>query len=286
LAKNEPNTRYRTIFLSDLHLGARGCQAELMLDFLRHNEAGTYYLVGDIIDGWRLRGGWYWPQAHNDVVQKLLRKVRRGARMVFVPGNHDEFARQFFGLSFGGIEIKRNALHVTADGRRFWVTHGDEFDVVVRHAKWLAFFGDWAYEVAILLNTRFNQIRRAFGFGYWSFSAWAKLRVKNAVNFIGAFERELATEAKKRGVDGVICGHIHHPAIRDIDGVVYVNTGDFVESCSVVVEYDDGALEVVYWSKPAPRGRLESDEAETVAGVDDEAAEIESEVEAGAKAAA
>jgi len=286
LAKHEPNTRYRTIFLSDLHLGARGCQAALMLDFLRHNEADTYYLVGDIIDGWRLRGGWYWPQAHNDVVQKLLRKVRRGARMVFVPGNHDEFARQFFGLSFGGIEIKRNALHVTADGRRFWITHGDEFDVVVRHAKWLAFFGDWAYEVAILLNTHFNQIRRALGFSYWSFSAWAKLRVKNAVNFIGAFERELAAEAKKRGVDGVICGHIHHPAIRDIDGVTYVNTGDFVESCSVVVEYDDGALEVVYWSKPAPRGRLDSDEAEAEAEVEDEVAEVGSEAEAGAKAAA
>ncbi|HXW20353.1 MAG TPA: UDP-2,3-diacylglucosamine diphosphatase [Roseiarcus sp.] len=286
MAKHEPNTRYRTIFLSDLHLGARGCQAALMLDFLRHNEADTYYLVGDIIDGWRLRGGWYWPQAHNDVVQKLLRKVRRGARMVFVPGNHDEFARQFFGLSFGGIEIKRNALHVTADGRRFWITHGDEFDVVVRHAKWLAFFGDWAYEVAILLNTHFNQIRRALGFSYWSFSAWAKLRVKNAVNFIGAFERELAAEAKKRGVDGVICGHIHHPAIRDIDGVTYVNTGDFVESCSVVVEYDDGALEVVYWSKPAPRGRLDSDEAEAEAEVEDEVAEVGSEAEAGAKAAA
>jgi UDP-2,3-diacylglucosamine pyrophosphatase LpxH len=262
LAKHESITRYRTIFLSDLHLGARGCQAELMLDFLRHNEADTYYLVGDIIDGWRLKGGWYWPQAHNDVVQKLLRKVRRGAHMIFVPGNHDEFARQFFGLSFGGIEIKRNAMHVTADGRRFWITHGDEFDVVVRHAKWLALFGDWAYDFAIFINTHFNRVRRALGFGYWSFSAWAKLRVKNAVNFIGAFERELAAEAKKHGADGVVCGHIHHPAIRDIDGVTYVNTGDFVESCSVAVEHEDGALEVVYWSKLAPKVRPEPDEAE------------------------
>jgi len=278
LVKHEPNTRYRTIFLSDLHLGARGCQADLMLDFLRHNEADTFYLVGDIIDGWRLRGGWYWPQAHNDVVQKLLRKVRRGARMIFVPGNHDEFARQFFGLSFGGIEIKRSAIHVTADGRRFWVTHGDEFDVVVRHAKWLALFGDWAYEAAIFLNTHFNRVRRALGFGYWSFSAWAKLRVKNAVNFIGAFERELAAEAKKRGVDGVICGHIHHPAIRDIDGVTYVNTGDFVESCSLVVENDDGALEVVYWSKPRPSADSNEAEAET--------ADTDSEADARAKAAA
>jgi UDP-2,3-diacylglucosamine pyrophosphatase LpxH len=276
LAKHESITRYRTIFLSDLHLGARGCQAQLMLDFLRHNEADTYYLVGDIIDGWRLKGGWYWPQAHNDVVQKLLRKVRRGAHMIFVPGNHDEFARQFLGLSFGGIEIKRNAMHVTADGRRFWITHGDEFDVVVRHAKWLALFGDWAYDFAIFINTHFNHVRRALGFSYWSFSAWAKLRVKNAVNFIGAFERELAAEAKKRGADGVICGHIHHAAIRDIDGVTYVNTGDFVESCSVAVEHDDGALEVVYWSKLAPKVRSEPDEAET----------DEADAEAGAGAAA
>jgi UDP-2,3-diacylglucosamine pyrophosphatase LpxH len=277
LAKHESIARYRTIFLSDLHLGARGCQAELMLDFLRHNEADTYYLIGDIIDGWRLKGGWYWPQAHNDVVQKLLRKVRRGAHMIFVPGNHDEFARQFLGLSFGGIEIKRNAMHVTADGRRFWITHGDEFDVVVRHAKWLALFGDWAYDVAIFLNTHFNRVRRALGFGYWSFSAWAKLRVKNAVNFIGAFERELAGEARKRGADGVICGHIHHPSIRDIDGVAYVNTGDFVESCSLAVEHDNGALEVLYWSKLAPRVRADHDDAE---------AEVEAETEAGAEAAA
>jgi UDP-2,3-diacylglucosamine pyrophosphatase LpxH len=243
-------TRYRTIFISDLHLGTRGCQAELVLDFLRFHDADTIFLVGDIIDGWRLRSGWYWPQAHNDVIQKLLRKVRRGARMVFVPGNHDEFARQFLGLTFGGIEIKRDAVHVAADGRRFLVMHGDEFDVVVRHARWLAFFGDWAYDSALWINRHFNTLRRALGFGYWSFSAWAKLRVKNAVNFIGAFEHELASEAKRRGVDGIVCGHIHHPAIRDIDGVTYVNTGDFVESCSLVVEHDDGRLEIVYWSRP------------------------------------
>ena len=171
-------------------------------------------MVGDIIDGWRLRSGWYWPQAHNDVVQKLLRKVRRGARMIFVPGNHDEFARQFFGLSFGGIEIVRKTIHVAADGKRYLIMHGDEFDVVVRHSKWLAYFGDWAYTTALFVNTHFNAARRVFGFPYWSFSAWAKLKVKNAVNFIGSFERELAGEAKRRGVDGVVCGHIHHPAIR------------------------------------------------------------------------
>jgi UDP-2,3-diacylglucosamine pyrophosphatase LpxH len=256
LSKAQEIHRYRTLFLSDLHLGTRGCQAHLILDMLRHVEADTIYLVGDIIDGWRLRSGWYWPQTHNDVVQKLLRKVRRGARIVFVPGNHDEFARQFFGLTFGGIEIKRQAIHAAADGKRYLVIHGDEFDVVVRHSKWLAFFGDWAYDLALFVNTHFNAARRALGLPYWSFSAWAKLKVKNAVNFIGSFERELAGEARKRGVDGVVCGHIHHPIIRDLDGVVYVNTGDFVESCSLVVEHWDGRFEVLHWKtrlEVAPR---------------------------------
>ena len=242
--------RYRTIFLSDFHLGTRGCQADLILDFLRHNDADTFYLVGDIIDGWRMRASFYWPQSHNDVIQKLLRKVRRGARMVFVPGNHDEFARQFIGLSFGGVEIVRNAKIETADGRRFLIMHGDELDVVVRHSKWLAFFGDWAYDFALFINTYFNMVRRRLGFSYWSFSAWAKLKVKNAVNFIGSFERALADEARRRGADGVICGHIHHPIIRDVEGVTYVNTGDFVESCSYVVEHHDGRLEVMRWAVP------------------------------------
>ena len=256
MSKSHEIHRYRTLFLSDLHLGTRGCQAHLILDMLRHVEADTIYLVGDIIDGWRLRSGWYWPQTHNDVVQKLLRKVRRGARMVFVPGNHDEFARQFFGLTFGGIEIKRQAIHAAADGKRYLVIHGDEFDVVVRHSKWLAFFGDWAYDFALFVNTHFNAARRALGLPYWSFSAWAKLKVKNAVNFIGSFERELAAEAKKRGVDGVVCGHIHHPVIREMEGVIYVNTGDFVESCSLVVEHWDGRFEVLRWKTPSssPRG--------------------------------
>jgi UDP-2,3-diacylglucosamine pyrophosphatase LpxH len=247
VSKHLGSHRYRTLFLSDLHLGTRGCQAHLILDMLRHVEADTIYLVGDIIDGWRLRSGWYWPQAHNDVVQKLLRKVRRGARMVFVPGNHDEFARQFFGLTFGGIEIKRRMIHSAADGKRYLITHGDEFDVVVRHSKWLAFFGDWAYTTALFVNTHFNAARRALGLPYWSFSAWAKLKVKNAVNFIGSFEKELASEAKRCGVDGVVCGHIHHAVIREIDGVTYVNTGDFVESCSLVVEHFDGRFEVIRW---------------------------------------
>jgi UDP-2,3-diacylglucosamine pyrophosphatase LpxH len=265
-------THYRTIFMSDLHLGTRDCQAELMLDFLRFHDADTIFLVGDIVDGWRLKSGWYWPQAHNDVIQKLLRKVRHGARMIFVPGNHDEFGRQFLGLTFGGIEIVRDAIHTTGDGRRFLVMHGDEFDIVVRHAKWLAFFGDWAYDMALFANTHFNRVRRLFGFGYWSLSAWAKLKVKNAVNFIGSFERELAGEARKRGADGVICGHIHHAAIREIEGITYVNTGDFVESCSLVVEHDDGRLEIIHWATLAAKTRHAPQEKETEANLEAEAA--------------
>ncbi len=249
---------FRSLFISDLHLGTKGCQADLLLDFLRRHEADTVYLVGDIVDGWRLRRGWYWPQAHNDVLQKLLRKVRKGTRMVYIPGNHDEFARDYAGLTFGGVEVVRQAVHVTADGRRFLVTHGDEFDIVVRHARWLALLGDWAYETALVTNRWFNLLRRRLGFPYWSFSAWAKLRVKNAVSFIGSYEAALAEEAARHGVDGVICGHIHHAAIRPINGITYVNTGDFVESCSAVVEHGDGRLEILHWFAPGRAVAIEA----------------------------
>lgn len=238
---------YRTIFLSDLHLGAKSAQADLLLDFLKHHDAETIYLVGDIVDGWQLKKGWHWPQAHNDVVQKILRKARKGARVIYVPGNHDEFARGYTGLTFGGIEVVPETIHETADGRRFLVIHGDQFDIVVCNARWLALLGDWAYQIAIAANTWFNRLRRFFGVGYWSLSAWAKMKVKNAVNFIGDYENTLASEAARRGVDGVICGHIHHAAIRMIDNVLYVNTGDFVESCSAIVEHMDGRLEILYW---------------------------------------
>lgn len=243
--------RYRTLFLSDLHLGARGAQADLLLDFLRHNDADVIYLVGDIVDGWKLKNGWYWPQAHNDVVQKMLRKARKGARVIYVPGNHDEFARDYTGLTFGGVEVIEEAVHETADGKKMLVIHGDQFDIVVRHARWLAFFGDWAYDLAIVANTWLNRGRRLFGVGYWSLSAWAKLKVKNAVNFIGDFESALAAEAQKRGVDGVVCGHIHHATIKTIGDALYVNTGDFVESCTAIAEHDDGSFEILYWRTTA-----------------------------------
>jgi UDP-2,3-diacylglucosamine pyrophosphatase LpxH len=244
----------RSLFISDIHLGTRAAQANLLLDLLRNTEAETIYLVGDIVDGWRLKSGWYWPQAHNDVVQKLLRKARKGTRVVYIPGNHDEFARDYLGHTFGGIEVVDRAIHETADGRRFLVIHGDQFDVVVRHAKWIAFLGDWAYETALKLNAWLNIARRRLGFGYWSFSAWAKLKVKNAVNFIGDFEVTLAQEAERAGVDGVICGHIHHAAIRRIGDICYINTGDFVESCTAIAENPDGSMEILRWQSLAETG--------------------------------
>ena len=248
MADDMSRNPYRTLFISDLHLGTRGCQAELFLDFLKDHDADTIYLVGDIVDGWRLRRSWYWPQAHNDVVQKLLRRARKGTRIVYLPGNHDEMLRDYYGTHFGGIEVMEDALHEAADGRRYLVIHGDQFDIVVRHAKWLALVGDWGYVTALWFNTHVNRVRRKAGFSYWSLSAWLKLKVKNAVNFIGEFENALATEARKRGADGVVCGHIHHAALNDTHGVRYVNTGDWVESCTAVVEHHDGRLEIVRWA--------------------------------------
>jgi UDP-2,3-diacylglucosamine pyrophosphatase LpxH len=244
----DASVRVRTLFLSDIHLGTKGCQAETLLDFLRCYDADTIYLVGDIVDGWQLKAGWFWPQAHNDVVQKLLRKARKGARLIYIPGNHDEFLRDYYGTHLGGIEVVEDYVHVAADGKRYLVVHGDLFDVVIRHARWLALLGDKAYDFAIWLNTHFNAVRRTFGLTYWSLSQWAKLKVKNAVNFIGAFEKALAGEARRRGADGVICGHIHHAIIRTGAGVAYINCGDWIESCTAVVEHFDGSFEIVKWT--------------------------------------
>jgi UDP-2,3-diacylglucosamine pyrophosphatase LpxH len=244
-----PVRHVRTLFVSDVHLGARGCQAELFLDFLRHYDAETIYLVGDIVDGWRLRRAWHWPQAHNDVVQKLLRKARKGARIVYVPGNHDEFLRDYCGMQFGGIDIRDRDVYVTADGRRLLVIHGDQFDVVVRYARWLAFLGDGAYSAALHLNMYVNAVRRRLGFAYWSLSAWAKLKVKNAVNFIGAFEEALVRAARESGTEGVVCGHIHYAAMRTDFGIAYYNCGDWVESCTALVEHHDGSFELIRWTE-------------------------------------
>ncbi|MGF7188953.1 UDP-2,3-diacylglucosamine diphosphatase [Robbsia andropogonis] len=239
---------YRTIWLSDIHLGSSGCQADYLLDFLKHNESENLYLVGDIIDGWRLKKGWYWPQAHNDVVQKVLRKARKGTHVIYVPGNHDEMARQFCDIAFGDILVRDEAFHTTADGRRLWIVHGDLFDGVIQHAKWLAYLGDNLYSAILVLNRWFNRIRNKLGFGYWSLSQYLKHQVKNAVNFISAFEQVMTDEARRRGCDGVVCGHIHKAEIRDIDGVLYCNDGDWVESLSALVETFEGELKIVYWT--------------------------------------
>jgi UDP-2,3-diacylglucosamine pyrophosphatase LpxH len=251
--------RYRTLFVSDLHLGTKACQAEAFLDFLRDTDADRIYLVGDIVDFWRIKRGAYLPQAHNDVLQKLLRRVRKGNDLIFIPGNHDEAMRDYCGARFGGISIERNAIHVGADGRRYLVMHGDEFDVVVRYAKWLALFGDWSYMMALWANTHFNAVRRWLGMPYWSLSAYLKHKVKRAVNYIGEFEAALAAEARKHGAQGVICGHIHHAAMRQVGDVLYINTGDWVESCTAVGETEDGLFEIIRWSPhPISTSRVES----------------------------
>ncbi|MEX8494451.1 UDP-2,3-diacylglucosamine diphosphatase [Sphaerotilus sp.] len=239
----------RTVFISDVHLGTPGCQAEALLDFLRCVECETLYLVGDIVDGWQLMRRWYWPQAHNDVVQKVLRKARKGTRVVLVPGNHDEFARRYLGHSFGGIEVVEDALHQTADGRRFWVMHGDLFDGVVQCAPWLAHIGDGLYQFTLRLNRTLNSVRARVGLPYWSLSRYLKLKVKRAVSFIGDFEAAVIREAKRRGVDGVVCGHIHHAELRTVDGLTYANDGDWVESLTALVEHGDGRLEIIEWSE-------------------------------------
>ncbi len=239
--------RHRTIWISDIHLGTAGCQAGYLLDFLRDHEAETLYLVGDIIDGWQLKKGWYWPQAHNDVIQKLLRKARKGTRVVYVPGNHDAAARQFQGMAFGGIDLVEDAVHLTADGKRLWVTHGDQFDGVMQYAPWLAYLGDSLYSLILVLNRWFNAGRARFGLPYWSLSQYLKHQVKNAVNFISAFERVMTEEARRRGCDGVVCGHIHKAEVRNVDGILYCNDGDWVESLTALVESHDGTLRIMHW---------------------------------------
>lgn len=251
-----PSRRYRTLFLSDLHLGMRGARADRVVDFLRHHDADRWVLVGDIVDGWALRRSWHWPQAHNDVIQKLLRKVRAGAEMVYVPGNHDGAARQFVGMTFGGILVQREWIHDTADGRRLLVLHGDEFDGVVRLAPWLSRLGAWAYEWTLKANRPVAAVRRKLGYPYWSLSAYLKQRTKRAVQYMGEFESAVARRAVEAGVDGIVCGHIHRPELRvfapasgegGCRAVLYANCGDWVESCTALAEHEDGTLELLRW---------------------------------------
>jgi UDP-2,3-diacylglucosamine pyrophosphatase LpxH len=247
---------YRTLFISDVHLGTRGCKAELLVDFLRYHTADTIYLVGDIVDAWRLRRSWHWPQSHNDLVQKLLRLARKGCHMVYIPGNHDEMMRDYPGLVLGGITIQVRAVHVTGDGRRMLVLHGDEFDGIILTSKWLAKLGAWAYELTAMVNNGFNRLRRWLGYPYWSLAGYLKHKVKNAISFIAKYEDTLMAEARRQGCDGIICGHIHHAEIRMQDGLLYCNTGDWVDNCTVLAEQESGSLEIIRWAElrgPVPK---------------------------------
>ena len=245
----------RTAWISDVHLGTRTSNAAALLQFLRDYECEKLYVVGDLIDIWSLRRGRYWPQQHNDVIQKILRKARKGVPVIFIPGNHDEFVNSFGG-SYGNISIQGHAIHVTADGRRILIIHGHELDTVVQNAKWLAYLGDVGYQFLLSLNPTINFFRRRFGLGYWSLSAYAKKRVKDAVSFIGEFEKAIVRYAEKFSVDAVLCGHIHSAAIRQFGGVTYYNCGDWVESCTALVEQQNGALELVsYPAFPVKQGQ-------------------------------
>jgi UDP-2,3-diacylglucosamine pyrophosphatase LpxH len=237
---------YRTVWISDLHLGTRDCDAAGLLAFLKRHDFEKLYLVGDVIDVWRLKKERYWPQTHNDVVQKILRKAHRGARVVFIPGNHDEFCRNFLG-SYGNIAVKTEDVHITCRGQRLLVLHGHEFDAVIMHAKWLAYLGDAGYYLLLRLNRPLNLLRRQFGFGSWSLSAYVKRNVKKVVNTVSQFEEAVARYAKDRALDGVVCGHIHTPEMRRLRDFAYYNAGDWVESSSALVEHLDGRLELVHW---------------------------------------
>src|ERR1700722_17994581 len=258
---NRPIRHHRTIFISDVHLGTRGCKADLLADFLVRNSCETLFLVGDIVDGWRLKRRWYWPDAHNRVIEALLRKIDAGTRVIYVPGNHDEVLRSYCGRSIAGVEVMYEAIHETADGRQLLVLHGDRFDAVIAYAKWLAHLGDGAYTMALHLNEVCHALRRALNLPYWSLSAWLKGKVKNALEYICRFEEAVAREVRTRGFDGVVCGHIHHAAIKTIEGVLYINDGDWVESCTALVEDMRGNLEILCWAsagakEPAAKGSV------------------------------
>jgi UDP-2,3-diacylglucosamine pyrophosphatase LpxH len=236
---------YRSVVISDVHLGTKMSQASSLLAFLKTFECDSLYLVGDIIDGWSLKHRFYWPQEHNDVIQKLLRKARKGTRIVYLPGNHDEFLRGFGDQDLGNIQVIDSCVHTGVDGKRYQVMHGDQFDVVIKHAKWLAHVGSWAYDTLIILNLAVAGVRRLLNLKPWSLSAWAKYQVKSAVNFIGDYENNLAGYAESHGCNGVICGHIHSANIRQIGNCTYLNSGDWVESCTALVEHHDGHWEIV-----------------------------------------
>lgn len=243
--------QYRTIWISDVHLGTRECQAEKLLSFLKNNDAEYLFLVGDIIDFWALKRSPYWPQPHNTVIQKVLRAARYGTKVFYIPGNHDEGLRSYVGMVFGNISLHRDYVHTLANGRKILCVHGDDYDVVTRYHKWTAKLGDVGYSFLLWANRHYNTIRSKFGMRFWSLAAYVKFKVKEAVSFIGDYENNVIKEARSKGVDGVLCGHIHHAEIREVEGFQYLNTGDWVESCTAIVEHHDGRLELIQWTDDA-----------------------------------
>jgi UDP-2,3-diacylglucosamine pyrophosphatase LpxH len=240
---------YKSVFISDVHLGTKMCQADKLLDFIKSFECDRIYLVGDIVDCWALKSNKYWPQSHNDVIQKLLRKARKGTEIIYIPGNHDEMMREYGDFEFGHILLCKESTHISQNGQIYLVTHGDQFDVVINHAKWLAHLGSWAYDMSILFSMALNRIRTLLGLPYWSLSSYLKQTVKSSVNFIGGFEETLSNYVKSKRYNGIICGHIHHANMRDICGIKYMNCGDWVESCTALVEHKDGSWEIIEWPK-------------------------------------
>ena len=239
------------IFLSDIHLGTRGCRADSLLAFLNTYSCDTLYLVGDIVDGWRLKSSFYWPQSHTEVVQKLMEKSRAGTRIVYVVGNHDEFLRKYTDLQLGNVELRDEAVHTTVSGKQLLVTHGDQFDIVTRYHRQLAILGDISYSVLLRLNVWLNLLRERSGYHYWSLSAWVKRKVKSAVSYIGRYEDAVVHECKRRGFDGIVCGHIHHAEACILQGTLYYNCGDWVESCTALLEDESGEISVHEWQQPS-----------------------------------
>ncbi|MFT4172094.1 MAG: UDP-2,3-diacylglucosamine diphosphatase [Rhodocyclaceae bacterium] len=256
----------RTIFLSDIHLGTRGCQAESLLGFLQHFDSEYLYLVGDIVDFWAMSRGIHWSPAQNTVIQKVLRRARKGVKVVFIPGNHDEALREYCGTAFGDIALRCEDIHVAADGRRYLLLHGDEFDQVTRYHKWVAVLGDVAYNLLVRINTWLSWVRRTLRIsGYWSLAGYAKRKVKSAVSFIFDFEDSVIRAVRERQAEGVICGHIHAAAIKDVDGIRYINCGDWVDSCTAIVEHHDGRMELIEWRRWLAENHVQAPDAETIA---------------------
>lgn len=239
--------QYRSIFISDTHLGSKGAKAKYLADFLKYHHCEKLYLVGDIIDGWRLKKRAFWPQEHTNVIRRILTKAKRGTEVIFVTGNHDDFLRRYSGIEFGNILLTDETSHQCLNGERLLVVHGDKYDSVVQTKKWLAVIGDWGYETLVRFNTFFNRVRRLFGMRYWSLSSFVKQKVKSAVSFITAYEEAVVKDCQLNDFDGVVCGHIHHPEIRQIEDRMYYNCGDWVESCTAIVETLEGEMKLLRW---------------------------------------